>query len=696
MTDDRALPRPPRPLRPALAVTDRFRTSTRLVALVLVLLVPGVVSASAFARTVGAQASFAEQERSGVRVVEPALLVLADVVAGRDPSTVDLAAAVAANPGLGVDDQLVAVEELVQAPEAGTPAGRADTAEAVAALVTEVGNSSNLILDPDLDSFYVMDSLVVQLPRALVAAAQAAAPDPGADADVIARQAVLAGTLSGAGASLAGDVTTARESTAADPAGLAPLDDMTLAAEEAGRLGTSLSTTLSTTLDSPAAADPEQLADLAAAATGSATQVLDDLLSARIDRLEAGRTRTLLVSLGGLLVAVWLAAAVWWRTRSDVALVLTGVTSLSSGDLTPRPLPGGKDEFGDIGTAVAGAREQLAHQQADLAAAAAEREEQIRATFIHTRTAEKQSRERAQTVITTASREIIQELNDVVQQVAAVRAAAGTIDQRVVAADAVTRGVVDQARAADEVVGALTSSLRSITGMAATIAGVAGQTKLLALNATIEAARAGEAGCGFTVVAEEVKALATATAGSTEQIATTVAEVENNARAVSTSITSMSAGISGIDEASEALRRVAAGQLEVVEALDRAMSSTMRRIEDMSDIAAQLERRRTERFPFVVDAVLVLGADRMTVRHADLGAGGTRVVTPRALRVGAGTPIEVQTVLDGRETVLPGHVVRVEPHGDGLELGVEFVALSPEASARLDKVLRGLETCVTS
>jgi methyl-accepting chemotaxis protein len=688
--EPRATARRPVLLAPVNTLLSRLPTSARLAALVALLLVPSAIANVAFATTISNQLNFSLTERDGVQVLRPALTAMATTVAGGTPDLAAVGKVVAAEPKLQLTQQWKAVQTagdaLTNASAEQVARAQGTLTRALADLVTETGNTSNLILDPDLDSFYVMDTLVVQVPRLLLTAVEAASPNlTVARTEQVAAQAVRAGTVTAATAAIISDRQTATDRTSDNR-----LAGRLTALGALADAGDALAKHLSSTLATPQAADASAVSSAAAAAVPSAATALDSLLATRTGKLAVQRQLTLAATLTALALASWFAAGVWWRTRRDVTLVLGAVTAIAEEDLNPREVPEGTEEFGRIGQALAVARHQLSEARAALTLSQAAREEQMQASFAQQRNAERQARERAQEVIDSTAGTVVSELNDVVSQVDAVRVAASTIDDRVAAADTAARSVVEQAHEADRLVSALAGSLDQVAGMTALIAGIADQTRLLALNATIESARAGEAGRGFSVVAQEVKNLAVTTARSTGQITETITSLQQDAEAVATAITMMGAGIHGVDEATEVLSNVATEQHALVENLDRCVGEAMARVNGMSALGEKLERRAYDRVPTLGTVELRHHGRVFEAALADISIGGLRCMAPHDQAPAVGDTVDLQIELADGPASGTARVARATRRQDAVQLGLEFTSISPATAERISAHVAGL------
>lgn len=679
--------RPPMMLRPALVIAERMKTGPRLGVLALLLVIPGVLATYSYSAEIGARIALSTLEIEGTRVVVPALQALADSTGGGTPDLAGLRRTARQHPGLNLNQATAQLPDTV----GDSPAERLSASEALNQLITDTGNNSNLILDPDLDSFYVMDILVVQLPKALLATAKAAAftgahPDLGsgvnpADAALAAR-AVLAGELSTVAASLRSDVQTATKNSTAQALGAA-LASVEQAADVTDNLAKALT---NATRRGVTSADIDGSVVALRATAPHVTATLDLLLSRRVDVLRNERLRVLAVTIGGFVIASWFAVGVLWRTRHDVVLAVTGVTAVADGDFAERPLPSGRDELGEIGAALVSARSRLVRQEEELNQAQSLRQAQMRASFLHQRHAEVRLRERAQTIINESTRVIADELRIVTSQVGEVAAASSTIDARVSETDAVTASVVGHARRAEGVISALEYSLRRVADIAATVNGIARQTRLLALNATIEAARAGQLGLGFTVVADEVKQLATTTARSTDQIRETITSLEHDAAEVSETIAAMVVGIGSIGDSATVLSTLATDQERMVHRLAGRVDETRGRVEDMSGLAAQLERRRSDRIAALGEVSLQLPGHRqpVSVKLVNLSAGGLRCSLDPAIELDVGDLIDAELHADAGPISVHAQVTYRGDVSEPDQVGLQFLTADSETSKLID------------
>jgi methyl-accepting chemotaxis protein len=240
-------------------------------------------------------------------------------------------------------------------------------------------------------------------------------------------------------------------------------------------------------------------------------------LQERIDRLH--RTLAAEASLAVLFVLAggYLFYAFFLVTHGGLREVQKHLEAMTAGDLTTHPRPWGSDEAArlmgslsdmqaslrNIVHSVRGSSESIVSASSEIASASMDlsaRTEQTAASLEQSASA---MHEIASTVKGTSAN-----VRDAAQLAAANSQAA-------------TRGGAVIAEVVSTM-HAINTSSKKIGDIIGTIDGIAFQTNILALNAAVEAARAGEQGRGFAVVAAEVRSLAQRSAQAAKEIKTLI------------------------------------------------------------------------------------------------------------------------------------------------------------------------------
>jgi methyl-accepting chemotaxis protein len=169
----------------------------------------------------------------------------------------------------------------------------------------------------------------------------------------------------------------------------------------------------------------------------------------------------------------------------------------------------------------------------------------------------------------------------------------GNLEKTDIAAENIRNLVVLIKRSSD-VITSLRQEVSQVTDFLEVITSIAAQTNLLALNAAIEAARAGDSGRGFSVVADEVRSLATRSQENTEKISLIVDKMtkssDDSVNAMNEAVTAADTGIDLVDTVTEALSNLARSLEDNQELANTVAQATTQQTQASGQVAHSISR----------------------------------------------------------------------------------------------------------
>lgn len=470
-------------------------------------------------------------------------------------------------PNLQAKLQAVAEIDAVHSKAEDMAAAYQSAIDDIKGMIAHAGDMSNLILDPDLDSYYTMDATLIAVPQGMGRYTQIM----GSVVPMLAvgsfnpEQKIQLATF----AAMMGEADVAR--TVADM-GVAFNEDPNFYGESA-TLKSNVQPKMDTyqkandmigaTLKGEPVKPAEFLAQMEAAQRASmdfwavATDELDILLGKRIDSFSHDRMLTIIESLAAIAVAF---GFFWYVTRSiknPLKKLQWAMVEIADGKLDKAiPCLNLKDELGEMARTLEIFKEsaienkEMEEQKRKNAEAEVARQKKIEMLIKHFQStvvamleevsqSASSLQQSGQALLGAANQTSEKTLatasatTEASNNVAAVAAAAeelsaaiNEISGQIARSATVTQSAVNETNTADGTVQELSQAAGKIGEVIQLINDIAGQINLLALNATIESARAGEAGKGFAVVASEVKNLAGQTSKATDSIVVQINEVQ--------------------------------------------------------------------------------------------------------------------------------------------------------------------------
>jgi len=518
----------------------------------------------------------------------------------------------------GYDALLKAYQAVAQKPTAATPdetfEAQTSLVQAVIGLIGNIADGSQLSLDPDLDTYHLMNISVVLGPqyaelltrlRTLgFVSVQGKTALPPKRAQQIFKALALIEYIDGGvensydkGIEAFPDISKTFDMKGVDAARKAFIEamDKQVMGEAVKGDATALLALGGTAFDREVGIDKQLMARL------------DARLGERIDRLNSAFYRNAVIALFFVALAFYLMLAFFKVMMGGLSEVAGHLTQITQGNLTTAPKPWGSDEAAQLMTTMGEMQTSLRRIVGIVLESSGG--VNIASEEIASASHDLSGRTEASASSLEQTASAMEQISATVKHTSETVASASAIVQE--NATAATRGGQVISQVVNTMEGIRTSS-NQIGEIISVIDGIAFQTNILALNAAVEAARAGEQGRGFAVVASEVRALAGRSAAAAKEIKTlitaSIQQVENGNQVVKeagSTIADIVANASKIDammtEISTATREQSQGVNQVsaaVNELDQGTQQNAALVEETaaaaSALADQAQRLATE------------------------------------------------------------------------------------------------------